>query len=108
MVIYGKGELVNRRGIGYLSDNEDEARMRRSTQQFLFVGNHSCLDFINTQMIVNGEPADLLGSFEDLVSWLVQAQIMTETQADVARAELNKRQMVSLLDQAKSFRTTLR
>ena len=111
MVIYVKGELVNRRGIGYLSgdsDDKDEARMRRGTQQFLFVGNHPCLDFINTQMIVNGEPADLLGSFEDLVSWLVQARIVTGTQADVARAELTKRQMVPLLDQAKSFRTTLR
>lgn len=82
--------------------------MRKSMQQFLFVGNHPCLDFINTQIIVNGEPADLLGSFEDLVSWLIQAQIVTGTQTDATRAELTNGQMSSLLDQAKSFRTTLR
>ncbi|MGC4097505.1 MAG: ABATE domain-containing protein [Nitrospira sp.] len=82
--------------------------MGRDTQQFLFIANHPCLDFINTQMIVNGEPADLLGSFEDLVSWLIHAQIVTRTQADVTRAELTRGQMFSLLDQARSFRTTLR
>jgi predicted RNA-binding Zn ribbon-like protein len=83
----------------------DRTRLR---QPFLFVGNHPCLDFINTQIIVNGGQTDLLGSFEDLVSWLIQARIFTQVQADVARAELNQGQMSSLLEQAKSFRGTLR
>ncbi len=83
----------------------DQTRLR---QPFLFVGNHLCLDFINTQIIVNGESTDLLGSFEDLVSWFIQARIFTKAQADVARAELNQGQMSSLLEQAKSFRGTLR
>jgi len=77
-------------------------------QKFLFVGNHPCLDFINTQMIVKGEPADLLGGFEDLISWLLQARVFAKTQADVVRAELSHDQMSSLLEQAKSFRATLR
>jgi predicted RNA-binding Zn ribbon-like protein len=81
---------------------------RRLQQPFLFVGNHPCLDFINTQIIVNGESTDLLGSFEDLVSWFIQVRIFTKAQADVARAELNQGQMSSLLEQAKSFRGTLR
>ncbi|MCS6305418.1 MAG: ABATE domain-containing protein [Nitrospira sp.] len=77
-------------------------------QKFLFVGNHPCLDFINTQMIVKEEPADLLGGFEDLISWLLQARVLAKTQADVVRAELSHDQMSSLLEQAKSFRATLR
>lgn len=76
--------------------------------KFLFVGNHPCLDFINTQMIVNGEPTDVLESFDDFISWLVQANLVTNTQAVVAGAELNHKECTSLLEQAKAFRTTLR
>src|SRR5690349_1605968 len=76
--------------------------------KFLFVGNHPCFDFINTQMIVNGEPTDLLESCDDFISWLVQANLLTKAQAEVAGAELNHKESSSLLEQAKTFRTTLR
>lgn len=76
--------------------------------KFLFVGNHPCLDFINTQMIVNGEPTDVLESFDDFISWLVQAHLLANAQADVAGAELNHKERTVLLAQAKTFRTTLR
>ncbi|MBH0200176.1 MAG: hypothetical protein HP497_12280 [Nitrospira sp.] len=76
--------------------------------KFLFVGNHPCFDFINTQMIVNGEPTDLLESFDDFISWLVQANLLTKAQAEVAGAELNHKECISSLEQAKTFRTTLR
>lgn len=75
---------------------------------FLFVGNHPCLDFINTQMIVNGEPTDVLESFDDFISWIVQANLLTKVQADVAGAELTHKESTLLLEQAKTFRTTLR
>ena len=85
---------------------------RRSTGvaggKFLFVGNHPCLDFINTEMIVNGEPTDVLEGFDDFISWLVQANLLTRAQADIAGAELNHKECTSLLEQAKTFRTTLR
>jgi len=45
---------------------------------FLFVGNQLCLDFINTQFVVNGRPVDLLATFSDLVTWLVQVHLLTE------------------------------
>jgi len=76
--------------------------------KFLFVGNHPCLDFINTQMIVNGKPTDVLESFDDFISWLIQADLLTKVQADAARAELNHKESILLLEQAKRFRTTLR
>lgn len=72
------------------------------------MGNHPCLDFINTQMIVKGAPTDVLESFEDLVSWLVQAKLTTQPQADVAGAGLTRKETNSLLEQAKTFRGTLR
>lgn len=82
--------------------------MGKRTQQFLFVGNHPCLDFVNTQMIVKGEPTDVLESFEDLASWLVEARLLTQSQADMARTGLNYKETASLLEQAKTLRATFR
>ena len=48
---------------------------------FLFVGNQVCLDFINTQVVLNGRPGDLLATFSDLVTWLVQVHLLTEEEA---------------------------
>jgi predicted RNA-binding Zn ribbon-like protein len=76
--------------------------------KFIFVGNHPCLDFINTEMIVNGEPTDVLESFDDFLSWIVQVNLVTKAQADVAGAELNPKASTSLLEQVKTFRATLR
>src|SRR5690349_1802080 len=76
--------------------------------KFLFVGNHPCLDFINTQMIVNGEPTDVLESCDDFICWLIQTNLLTKGQADVVGAELNHNESISLLKEAKTFRTTLR
>ena len=82
--------------------------MIKRTQQFQFVGSHPCLDFINTQMIVRGEPADVLQNSEDLFCWLIQAGLVTQSQADAARAELSHNEKALLLERAKDFRTTLR
>jgi predicted RNA-binding Zn ribbon-like protein len=81
------------------------ARLR---QPFLFVGNHPCLDFINTQMIVRGNPTDLLGGYEDLVAWLVQANIMNPAQAAAVMAQWNQKDQEQLFEQGIMFRNTLR
>lgn len=82
--------------------------MSMRAQKSLFVGNHPCLDFINTQMIIRGVPTDVLESFDDLICWLVQAKLLTALQADVARADLDRNETASLLEQAKNFRAILR
>ncbi len=82
--------------------------MKNGAQKFLFVGNHPCLDLINTQLVMKGEPRDLLESFDALSLWLVRAKLLTASQAKVAKAHLNHEEAASLLERAKSFRTTLR
>ena len=47
-------------------------------KDFVFVGNHACLDFINTELVLNGTPADLLETFEDLLDWLVKSQTLSK------------------------------
>ena len=51
-------------------------RKRRPENPFIFIGNQTCLDFINTQMIQQGRLVDLLEDFSALMSWMVQARIL--------------------------------
>lgn len=81
------------------------ARLR---QPFLFVGNHPCLDFINTQMIVRGNPTDLLGGCEDLVAWLGQASMVDKVQAAVVMTQWSHKDQEQLFEQGIRFRNTLR
>jgi predicted RNA-binding Zn ribbon-like protein len=75
---------------------------------FLFVGNHPCLDFINTELVMNSTPTDLLETFEDLVDWLVNSQTLSKKDAEARSGELRQDQKPQILAQAKTFRTTLR
>ncbi len=81
------------------------ARLR---QPFLFVGNHPCLDFINTQMIVRGNPTDLLGGYEDLIAWLVQAHMVDKTHAAAVMTQWGHEDQEQLFEQGVTFRRTLR
>lgn len=74
---------------------------------FLFIANQPCLDFINTDLVMNGQPTDLLSSFQALVAWLVQAGLLTEK--DAARIEgEGGHDAMETLKQAKAFRSTMR
>ena len=83
----------------------DRTRLR---QPFLFVGNHPCLDFINTQMIVRENSTDLLGGCEDLVAWLVQASMVDKVQAAVVMTQWTHKDQEQLFEQGIRFRGTLR
>ncbi len=74
---------------------------------FLFVGNQSCLDFINTDLVLNGQPTDLLTSFEDLMAWLVEAGRLTAEEVKRMERQGSRRE-TETLRQAKAFRVTLR
>lgn len=80
----------------------------RSNQVFLFVGNHSCLDFINTQMILRGNLTDLLETFDDFVAWLVQAKQITKDEGECASRRLTQKEKHEVLGQVKAFRTIVR
>ena len=76
---------------------------------FLFVGNQLCLDFINTKFVLNGRPVDLLATFSDLVTWLVQVDLLTEEEAmKIVRQWGSQAKGKQTLEQARAFRVTLR
>jgi predicted RNA-binding Zn ribbon-like protein len=76
---------------------------------FLFVGNQPCLDFINTRLVVNGQPVDLLATFSDMVVWLVQVHLLTEQDAKKIERQWGRQaERTQTLEQARAFRITLR
>jgi predicted RNA-binding Zn ribbon-like protein len=46
---------------------------QRIQKTFLWVGNNGALDFINTAIMAEGEPVDLLDCGEDCLDWLKEA-----------------------------------
>ncbi len=77
--------------------------------RFLFVGNYLCLDFINTEMVVAGQPVDRLSSFDSLVAWLVQSQTLDGPQAEEILGNWkNSREAEATLQDAAKLRASLR
>jgi len=74
---------------------------------FLFVGNHPCLDFINTALVVDGAPRDLLATFSDVVDWTVQANALTQAEADGFERPSGQ-QGTRMLEEVRTFRAVLR
>jgi predicted RNA-binding Zn ribbon-like protein len=77
-------------------------------EEFLFLGNHPSLDFINTELLIKGTLTDLLDSFEDLEAWLIKSRTLRKDDVEAANRELSPRQKAMILAQAKAFRSTLR
>src|SRR5574341_522914 len=76
---------------------------------FLFVGNHVCLDFINTQLVMNERPVDLLATFSDLIAWLAQVHLLTKEEAKKIERQWGRQATeTQTLEQARAFRVTLR
>jgi predicted RNA-binding Zn ribbon-like protein len=53
----------------------------RSAPWFPFIGNHRCVDFVNTEVNVKGQRRDLLTDFGAWLAWLVQARVIDDATA---------------------------
>lgn len=65
--------------------------------KFIFVGNNAAIDFINTQIVSNGEPLDLLHDTAGVLQWMNEAGVLTTKAAPKA-----------LIDEARAYRAQLR
>ena len=80
----------------------------RKAQPFLFVGNHPCCDFINTELILDGRRTDLLEVCADLVKWLIRSELISVGEGKEIEAKMGQAERERLLSEAKAFRTILR
>src|SRR5260370_37389881 len=52
-----------------------DAGLRAQGKPFRFIGNYSCLDFVNTETKESGQRVNLLRGFEDFVTWLASTTL---------------------------------
>ncbi len=76
---------------------------------FVFVGNNMALDFVNTEVVSQGQRISLLLTFANLVSWLRESAAIDAPLAEKALARWNGTQDASeALAQALALRAELR
>jgi predicted RNA-binding Zn ribbon-like protein len=81
--------------------------------KFLFVGNQLALDLLNTSLIQNGEPVELLAAPVDLADWLASASLISQADATTlakswSTGEAASELSASELSQLHAFREHLR
>ena len=54
---------------------------------FIFVGNQLALDFVNTRLVQNGQPIELLPNFAALLRWFHAAGLLNSGQVAALRQE---------------------
>jgi predicted RNA-binding Zn ribbon-like protein len=81
---------------------------QRHGKGYLFIANHPCLDFVNTELVLQGTLTDLLETFEDLLAWLVESRQLRKQDAEGVSRQLTPDEKADVLEQAKTFRATMR
>ena len=70
--------------------------------KFLWVGNWPAIDFINTDIVMEGKPVDLLEKADDVVLWLEESHLCEKTnESTLVRPK-------RLIDEARAYRGLLR
>lgn len=62
---------------------------KKIAPEFYFIGNHPMLDFVNTKIAVDGQPWDLLDTFDSLLDWMVKANLLSEVERNLRKAVYN-------------------
>ncbi len=77
--------------------------------EFLFVGNHLSLDFVNTRPVMNGQPVELLSDWNALLRWFRAADLISEKEMEASVRQWGKRpEAEACLDGLKTFRESVR
>ena len=91
-----------------MTEKAEKAEKAEKTE-FLSLGGHPCLDFLNTRPLVKGHAVELLGSLEDFLRWLTRAgRIDARAAADAMRKWNDGPEGPRITERARAFRETLR
>lgn len=78
-------------------------------QRFIVIADNLSLDFLNTQIIDDGEPKDLLNDFEDFVEWVEAVKLLEPGQAErLIRDWARQSETKKFFGEVKEFRRSLR
>lgn len=70
--------------------------------KFLWVGNWPAIDFVNTDIVMEGKPVDLLERADDVVLWLEESRLCEKTESGTLAPPRR------LIDEARVYRGLLR
>jgi predicted RNA-binding Zn ribbon-like protein len=97
-----KAELFH--GLG----NSGSWRFMAQKQNFLFLADHLCLDFVDTDFRRSGEHHDQLKTFDDLHEWLKRAGLLATSEAIVLGKRCHGRTAETVLKGAWALRKAIR
>lgn len=81
---------------------------KKIAPQFYFIGNHPALDYVNTKIVDQGEPLDLIGTFDALLDWLVKAGLLSEgLRVRCSRSWGGTEQEAEIMEAASTLRSQL-
>lgn len=84
-------------------------RQKEWVDGFLFVGNQLALDFLNTKLILENEPEELLSNAAALERWLVASGLVVSPKSRaLARSWRDSRQAHAFIQKLVAFRERLR
>jgi len=76
---------------------------------YFFLANHPALDFVNTEVILDGKPTDLVQNFTDLAQWFAKAGLDSASNMNrLAAAWEGSREANAALRTARELRRLLR
>ncbi len=78
-------------------------------QKFIIIADNLSLDFLNTQIVDDEKPKDLLNDFEDFVEWAEAVKLLQPVQVERFIRDWNKQpETKRFFTELKEFRRTLR
>lgn len=79
------------------------------TGKFYLVGNNLSVDFVNTEIVENGEPKNLLEDFTDLAAWATATGLLEKSRAKILIDDwTNSAEIEKAFTEAINFRARLR
>ena len=80
----------------------------QTAEKFLFVGNQAALDFINTEIMQDGQRISLLENFEELLAWQERANLLDAAEANAAKKHWAGETGANIFAQALALRKSVR
>ncbi len=81
-------------------------RIEQSKTKFVLVGNNLSIDFVNTKIVHNDGPVDLLGDVSDIIFWGIAVGLFDSYTARRILSDWIENE-TDIFEEAKSFRVTL-
>src|SRR2546423_7879064 len=78
-----------------------------ATATFIWCGNDTGIDLVNTAIVDGGEPVDLIDGFDALLAWSAQAGVVSDDVLAASRSG-SARHHLAVLDWTRRLRSALR